>query len=312
MRFCPGCSKKLEKGIFCKKCKPVVELEVKHIHVKICTNCNKYFHKNIWQKYNNLDRAVIKVTRDSIKGSKGLFINPLLPKIEKKPGLTIEFEIEVTRGEDVFDVPSKLEFSYCNNCSKQQGDYFEGVLQLRNIDDNILDFTDNYLKKNKVFVSKEKKQKKGFDFNISNKNKIKQLALLLQKKFGGIIKISPTLHTRDKQTSKNVYRVNVYYEAPDYKLGDVVKVENKLIFVKRMGKTITGIDLKSEKKAAVDMKNKEHSVLIPKKTTISKVHPNIEVLDPETYQSVAVYNKKKVELGEKVKIVNDNGKVYII
>jgi len=312
MRFCPGCGKKLEKSKFCNKCKPIVSLEAKHINVKVCTTCDKYFYKNTWKKYNDFERAIIKVARGNIKDSKEMYVKPLLPKIEKKPGLTLDFEIKITRDEDVFDIPAEIEFTYCITCSKQQGDYFEGALQLRKIDDTILDFVDKYLKKKNVFISNEKKQKNGLDFNITDKNKVQEVGHLLQKKFGGILKISPRLHTRDKQTSKDVYRVNVYYEAPDYKFGDVVKVDNKLILVKGMGKTITGIDLKSSKKVSVDMKNKEYNLIKPVKTSVSKTHPNIEVLDPETYQSVNVENKKKVKAGEKVLVVNDKGLFYLI
>ena len=46
---------------------------------------------------------------------------------------------------------------------------------------------------------------------------------------------------------------------------------------------------------------------------MSKVKPNVEVLHPETYESVEVKNKKlrKLKLGEKVKIVRWKG-VYVV
>jgi NMD protein affecting ribosome stability and mRNA decay len=53
-------------------------------------------------------------------------------------------------------------------------------------------------------------------------------------------------------------------------------------------------------------------VLKPVKTTVSKLEPQIEVLDPDTYQSVPVENSKKLKLGEKVKVVKDKGLFYVL
>ena len=314
MRFCPGCGTKIKKNErYCLDCKPKENLNVGKINLKICSSCHKYLHKNKWNKFENLEGAIISVTRDSIKGStKDLNFKPILEKFDINPGIKRKFEVEISRDNDLFIVPGKLEISYCDNCAKQQGDYFEGVLQLRNVNDKIIDFIKDYLKNNNVFISKESKQPNGYDITVSDKKKIQNLGSMLHKKYGGTLKISPRLHTRNKQTSKDVYRVNVYYESPNYKVGDVIKVENKLIFIAGIKKNIIGKDLPTGKNMSVDLSNKEYEILIPKKTTVSKIHPNVEVLDPETYQSIPVQNSKKVKQGEKVKIVNDHGLFYII
>lgn len=314
MRFCPGCGTKIKKDErFCINCKPKENLNVKKINLKVCSSCHKYLHKNKWNKFENLEGAIISVTRDSIKGStKDLYFKPILEKFDINPGIKKKFEVEISKKDDLFIVSGKLEISYCDNCAKQQGDYFEGVLQLRNVNDKIIDFIKDYLKNNNVFISKESKQPNGYDITVSDKKKIQNLGSMLQKKYGGILKISPKLHTRNKQTSKDVYRVNVYYESPDYKVGDVIKVNKKLIIIAGIKKNVIGKDLPTGKNISVDLSNKEYEILIPEKTTVSKTHPIIEVLDPETYQSIPVQNFKKAKQGEKVKIVNDNGLFYII
>jgi len=132
---------------------------------------------------------------------------------------------------------------------------------------------------------------------------------MLQEKFGGTLKVSPQHFSQDRQTSKVIYRVNVYYEAPDYRIGDVLQIANKLLHVKKVGKTVSGPDLRTGKR--LNVKLKDYKVLKPIKTTVTKIHPNLEVMD-ENFQSVPVQNKKDVKHGEKVKIINDNGSYYLL
>ncbi len=314
MRFCPGCGAEIKKKErYCVNCKPKENLNVRKIHLKVCSSCHKYLHKNKWTKFENLEKAIIKIAKDAVKDNiRELYFKPILPKFDFKPGIKKYFEVEISRNEDIFIVPGKLEISYCNNCAKQQGDYFEGTLQLRNINTDILEFIKQYLKDNNIFISKEKKLSNGFDITVSDKKKIQNLGSILHKKYGGTLKISPRLHTRDKQTSKDVYRVNVYYESPNYKIGDVIRVDDKLVLVTKINKNIIGKNLETGKHSSVNLGNKEYEILQPRKTTVSKIHPNIEVLDPDTYQSVSINNSKTVKQGEKVKIVNDHGLFYII
>jgi nonsense-mediated mRNA decay protein 3 len=171
---------------------------------------------------------------------------------------------------------------------------------------------EKFVRKNNIFVSKTKKQPNGLDLTISDQKKIQKLGNELKENFGGILKISPRLHTKDKQTSKEIYRVNVFYEMPDYKVGDILKIDNKLILISGIRKNIIGKNLVSMKKISIEMKNKEYSILKSRETTVSKVYPRLEVLDPETFQSVKIENSKKVKLGEKVKVVNDSGRFYIL
>lgn len=308
MEFCPGCGKK--SNSICKDCRPQQEITVKDIIIKVCVDCNKYLYKNKWHKYKDLNDVIINITKDSVKEDITNII-PLLEDIPIKPGVQREIGVQINHDEEISIIPALIEVTYCNVCSRQKGDYFEGTLQLRNIDDNILKYVQNYCKNYSIFTSKEKKVKDGYDLNISDKKKTHNLMSSLQKNFGGTVKINPQVFSQDRQTSKVIYRVNFYYEAPDYKIGEIVKIDNKVIHIHKISKTISGIDLKTGKNISVDVK-KECILLKKQKTTISRTHPNIEVLDPETYQSVPVQNTKKVCMGEKVEIVNDNGLFYLV
>jgi len=304
MSFCPNCGRK-SKGL-CAECKPKNTLLVKDINIKLCTACKKYFHKNTWKNYNDIRKIIIKLVKENTKKNE-LIIEPELDSIEKKPGHKQKINIKVCRQEDTFVVPAQIEYTYCNNCSKNQGNYFEGILQLRDINTDILSFVEK-----RIHISKKKKVRKGFDFYITDKKILHDLGQALIKNFGGKIKESPTLFSKDRLSSKPIYRLNILYSAPDYEKGDVVEVKDKLILVKAVGKTIKGINLKTQKNDNISLKNKEYKVLKPLSTTVSKVSPIIEVLDPYTYQSTPVQNLKKVKHGQRVKVVISKGLFYLL
>jgi NMD protein affecting ribosome stability and mRNA decay len=315
MRFCPGCGKKIKQGTFCENCEPLPNIKIKDIKLRICSDCNKFHHKNKWKKYDDLKKTIKNVVKEIlIKQINDFEIKINLPELKKNPGINVDFEIKITKGKNVFILPGELNVTSCNICSKKTGDYFEGTLQLRNPNKDILKFIDNYFtnQNKKVVIQKKTKHKNGIDLKVTSKKHLHELGKKLHYTFGGILKISPTLHGFDHQSSKHVYRLNVYFKAHDFKKEDVIKIDNKIIKVNKLGKIIYGINIKNNKSVSIDIKDKEYIILKKYKTSVSKIHPNVEVLHPETYQSIRIDNKTDVKLGEKVNVVLDDGNFYII
>jgi NMD protein affecting ribosome stability and mRNA decay len=311
MRFCPGCGKRIsDDKTFCENCQPKKEIKVKDITVKFCCNCRKVFRKNKWTQINNMEDAVIAAAKDKIKEKARLSLE--FPKIQFKPGLNYDIDINAEIKNDMFVIPARIEMTYCDICSKKQGEYFEGELQLRNITPEIDSFIKEYIGDTELFISDRKKNRNGIDLKLSDQKKLQNLAHQLQKRFGGQLKISPRIYSKDRQSSKEIYRVNAFYKAPDYHAGEAVKIDNKIILVSDVKKNISGTDLKTGKKVSVNPDNKEYEILKPEKTTVSRIYPGIEVLHPETFQSIPIKNKKKLSLGEKVKVVDDNGSIYVL
>lgn len=308
MGFCPSCGKKTESG-FCEDCRPVSELKIKDITFKVCAACNRYFYKNKWDS-GSLDSGVTRIVRDAIKDSEAS-VTFDLPAL-KGPGLSEDFEIEIIKDKDTFTVPAKLTSSYCEPCSRKQGKYFEGTLQLRKVNDEVLDFIENYVKQNGFFVADKKETKDGYDLDISNQKKLQTLGQQLKKTFGGTLKVSIRQFTHNRLTSKQVYRVNVYYEAPPYKKGDVVVIDEKAYLLTNVRKTVTAIDLKLDRKITLDVEGKSITMLPKTETRVTKNFPNLEVMDPETFQSTPTRNKMDCSLNEKVKVVNFEGVLYIV
>jgi NMD protein affecting ribosome stability and mRNA decay len=308
MAFCPNCGKKTERG-FCDKCRPVPELKIKDIKVEICAVCGKYFYKNKWTP-GKTDEAIIRLAKDAVKGRADVTVD--LPELKKKPGVKADVPVEIDREGDLFTVPAKIEFSYCNLCAKKQGQYFEGTIQLRNISDEMLEFARKYLKENDAFASNIKEIKDGYDMDISDQRKLQTLGQQLKKTFGGTLKVSIRQFTQDKQTSRQIYRVNALYEGPKYKKGEVIKTEKGLFLLTNVSEKVSAVDLKTGKKTTLHIHDKEMEVLPKKDARVTKIYPHIEVLNSETFQNVVVENNPEVRINEKVKIVNDNGLFYCV
>ncbi len=309
MRFCPKCGKKVKEG-FCGECRPPAEIKAKGINISVCGACSRYFYKNKWME-GDLKEGVGKSAKSAIK-DKDVKAEPILPAMNTAPGNKTNLEVKITKGSDIFFVPATVLFTYCDVCSKKQGRYYEGTLQLRNPNENVISFIDSYVKNNNFFISKKAKVGDGMDLDISDQRKLQGLGQQLKKHFGGTLKVSIRQFTQNRQTSKQVYRVNVLYEAPGYKKGDVLKIDNDLYLLTNIKKSISAIDLKSNKKATLSLKEKGYSLLPKTETAVLKTYPSVEVLDPETFQSVPVENRKEVKIGQKVDIVSDNGRIYLV
>ena len=91
--------------------------------------------------------------------------------------------------------------------------YFEAILQLRNPSDELINFINNQLKKNpSVFISNVMPGKDGFDIFLSSQRFARALGNKMKRAFkNSELKTSRKIHTRNRQTSKDVYRVTVFF-----------------------------------------------------------------------------------------------------
>ena len=130
-------------------------------------------------------------------------------------------------------------------------DYFQGILQLRDVNDEILSFVHNQLKKrNDAAVTKTIKFSNGIDLYITSQKFIRILGKKLKESFGGQLKISAKLHTRNKQ-GKDLYRVNVLFRLSKYKKGDIVAIRGDKVRLISIGKKIFARDLSTGKKVTI-------------------------------------------------------------
>ena len=134
---------------------------------------------------------------------------------------------------------------HCHRCqveryfNKTHPDYFEGTLQLRNDNQELIDaVVKQFEKKGNVQIAKIKKLKTGIDVYVSSQRFLRTLGNKLQAQFGGQLIISRKLHTRHHLRSKDLYRINVLLRLPNFKKGDVINYKGDSVKVIGMSKRV--------------------------------------------------------------------------
>lgn len=132
-----------------------------------------------------------------------------------------------------------------------RSNYYQGILQLRDINDEILIFVHNQVKKRgDVAITKTIKYPNGVDLYMTSQKFITILGKKLKESFGGELKVSSKLHTKNRQ-GKYLYRVNVLFKLSKYKKGNVVFVRGEKVRLISIGKKIFARNLKTGKKMII-------------------------------------------------------------
>ena len=333
MNKCIKCGKFGEFEALCSQCymqqNPLLE-GFKDINIQFCIVCKKVLNKGKWIPYESEKEAIIQQIKDKLKFNQNyeiseLKIKPILPEHKKGPGMTMDGEAELkieasAQGfpkqlKEKYQIPLTISYTYCTKCSKSGTNYFAGTLQIRNPNEKVKNYIQeamNSAKKRGVFITKTKELKNGVDYYLTDNGFAVKLGKELQNKFGGELKTSAKLHTKDKMTSREVHRLSVLLRLPDYVIGDYIVLDDDPIKIIKMGKKISGKNLRTGKQKTFDVKDGEPEILKVYKTSISKIKPELEALHPETYQSIKVENPVELKVGQKVKVVIVKGKLFLV
>jgi NMD protein affecting ribosome stability and mRNA decay len=313
-KFCPKCGKTILKGSFCNDCNPET-IDFKQISIKLSPS-GKAFIQGKWTKFNNLrtlsEGIIKKFVKQKVSLEKGL---ETYDGLLDKNGLKNEVYLEVVYNDKLFRIPVNVEVTLSPDVSKVGSTYFEGVFQLRNARDDVKEYIVNYCKKNNVFVNKLVDKGKEVDYYFVKKNQMQPLALKLMRNFGAAIESNARLFSRNRQTSRDIYRLNVLATIPAFATGDVVEYKGFPVLIKETGKIITGINLALGKKVTFRNEEANSVIVLPKlKSKITITHPRVEILDPETYESLAAENPLSISTkqDQNVVIVKNKGKAYLI
>jgi NMD protein affecting ribosome stability and mRNA decay len=189
--------------------------------------------------------------------------------------------------------------------------YYQGILQLRNVDEDLINYVFDQFEKENLKIAKIKRLKTGIDIYSPSNKFSRKIAKKLLKMYGGETSASPTLFSRDSQTSKNIYRLNVLYKSPEFKKGDIVEYKGKVCnIISQEKNNIVAKNVLTGKKEHF-MTN--HLVRLEKvDSVIINLKPKVQILDPETNQAVEVENKSNSKEGDVVSVVIFENKFYIV
>lgn len=338
--FCVECGKegKLYQGL-CADCfrkKNIFITIPANIDIEICAHCNAKRKGKGWislEEEDIIEESII----ENIKSPKIVedFDIHVKPEYEDENNIftrvTTHANVMGLKVQEKHETRIRIKRSVCDECSKQQGGYWEAKVQFRgskrhltqNDFEKAMDIVDLMVcvkeKKDKgAFITKIEEMHNGLDFYFGSKSFGKAVAKKLANEFGGQVKESRKLMGR--KDGKDVYRMTYAVRSLDYKVGDFILLDknvlrlirislNKVLFRKLdSGENIT---LKpGELDNAKLLGNKE---IIKEMVVVSKKEKEIQVLDPDTLKTVDVILPPDIDVrGESVRIVRSDEGYFII
>ena len=131
--------------------------------------------------------------------------------------------------------------------------YYEAILQLREVNQDVLEFSLDEIEKRNVSIAKAVKLKTGVDYYLSDQQFTKALGKKLQKKFGGQLVVTAKLFGVRK--GKEVYRVTVLFRVIHVKRGDTISYQGEEWLVKAITKHILAFNEHTKKKIHIQFKD---------------------------------------------------------
>ncbi|RLI91875.1 MAG: hypothetical protein DRO89_03160 [Candidatus Altiarchaeales archaeon] len=309
--LCPRCGRK-SYGL-CIDCfleeNPV---KLRDIKLSLCT-CGNYLYRGRWSRKitDSIERIVEKnlIVPSEIR-LKGMRV---LPRFR---GSRIDLEIWVSGlygGREFrkkFDTSIEIERRECPECSKLSSDYYEAVIQFR----TKKPVTD--LDLNPRFISKIKRVRGGFDLYVISSGYARQL----RRRFDDLgFQIRESSKLVGKKNGKNVYRISISIEEPDFEEGDFLRYGGDIIQVLRRGKRSICRNIVNKKRKTIPISNLRGYKPIAKRSdlregVVTMVSPGgVQVLDLKDNKTYELKNETLgLEPGQEIDILKIGKGIYIL
>jgi nonsense-mediated mRNA decay protein 3 len=340
MKFCVECGSE-EKifGKLCMKCllsKNLVR-PPQYAEVFICQDCGAVLDGAIWTEIYPRERVRKSLATSTKKHVAVSSVEWVVPEfslekgehqVECKTVITVEGE----RLELAFPVLVRMRHQICQSCSRQRGDYYEAVLQLRSnlpeekdempailtlADERILELVESLGKGDKnAFISKSARVKGGIDYYIGSGRLAKSMAKRMKESMACSIAESSSLV--GMKEGRELYRWTILVRLPLIKTGDIVEFKKRLYEVDSMGKkNLVLRDLHTSQKSNLKSPDKLKLVASREKLeealVVSQSENDAQILDPGSMKTITVIKPAgRKKLGENVEIVRFKGEMIIV
>ncbi len=315
-RFCPKCGVPITSGVLCSDCAQVsFSFESPLVQV---SEFSRTYEKGKWIPFQDIDSLLLRRIKEAV-GREDISIEIHPFEFVPQPKEKIIVETTITIDEQVVSLPVRLSYRQCDYGQKEKTGYYEGILQIQNEHDDVLNFIEKKFMKvagKGVFVTKTQKTKKGIDLYVTNKHFLRIIGQQIIEHFGGTLDLNPQLFSRDHLASKHIYRLNALVVLPTFKKGDVIsyvldkaRVQEKkpvILHVTSMGRLIKGKDLLTGKILAFEQKFISLQAVLPLQTAVvNAVEPQVSIIHPESFQQEPLVNSSlgSFSLDQKVTVV---------
>ena len=316
--ICPSCGKECEKLIrsLCPACfsakYDLFEMPLV-FHVRVCPECGAFYHKNKWEDGENIEEIIMMLSREVLLINTDIDnVSVGMQPVARTPYI---YDLYVDVDGTIEGVPVykdgktevRIKREACDMCSRKAGGYFEAVIQIRGtnrqpskeelsecrkLTSATLEQLDR--KGDKLaFVSDIVELKEGTDYYIGSTNAARQLCRRIIDLYGGTVSESYTL--AGMKDGKEAYRTTFAMRLPEFKKGDVIYYDGKVIEIRNCARRITGICLADGSgffeesdvmKNVIRLGNVDEDAMDA--VLISEEGNAVQVLDPVTFETVTI------------------------
>ena len=124
--------------------------------------------------------------------------------------------------------------------------YYEAILQLRDVPQEVVNYVEDEIARVKLTVAKTVPLKNGIDYYLSDNSLTRALGKRLREKFGGNTKETASLWGVKKD--REVYRVTVLFRGVPFKKNEIVIYDGDDHKIVSLGKDIFMQEVKTGKK----------------------------------------------------------------
>ena len=299
-----------------------------HLTITMCPHCHAIKFGGVWKDI-GINEAIEKTVKKNVKLLHELDSYEL--KIEYGEGdgelrgeVYIYIKYKDLTTTEIHPVVFSIKYQSCPRCDRYFGNYFEAILQIRNIRDyeetDILNYVEgrikHYEERNRnLFLTRREKRKEGWNLYLSDKKDAKKIAREIVQRYGASLKDSPQIAGR--KDGRDVYRVTYSVRLPDYRKGDVVKYDDSYGVVEDIRGTFLKIkDLENYHEKLVDSR-RHKIVLVFKQKELKK---GVVVYSRKNYVQLLGADNRIIDANIPVKIENGSdihyfevdGRVYVV
>ena len=305
------------------------------VDLERCTGCDEF---RVEKKWRTMDppAAAEEAALSELKAIADASIDAVGVSSERQDERNFEVKVEADLEIDEHLVNAeagtvvRIKNTVCHRCSRQLGNYYEAILQLRGsskeMDKDVRDEMMNRVldkveaaavNNRQMFISKVQEIHGGLDFYMSSMSLSKSIARELANEFGAEVKESSTLV--GKKEGEDMYRLTHLVRLPPYKLGDVVEHHGRphqLMQINKQGGKLLALN---DFRITSLRPNELHSLKvlggeddIREAVVVARYEGEIQVLDPSNYRTVTLRVPEMHPATETVKVFDHEGELLLV
>jgi nonsense-mediated mRNA decay protein 3 len=339
--FCVECGREEELiGSLCKECyskKHSIVSLADHVDLIMCAHCSAMESENGWKDVGSVREAVEAAIEQSLVLSKGARVIDSKVQFSERDERNLQADIDLLLAVEGKEFARKLativrvKRGSCPQCSKQQGNYYEAILQVRGpgrtlpqrteteVDRLVKERVASLRKSSRdVFLSKVEHVKGGIDFYFSTIPAARTIAREIENSMCAEYKESSSLWGR--RDGKDIYRMTFMVRFRGFAPGDVIEHESRLCYVSGMsGGMVRMVDIESGEERSIRLKDPGECSLVRSRSQILKAvivaerGEELQILDPETMKTLDVRKPQGFSRkGEQIRLVKTNKGTFVL